>query len=100
MTCLRNQFGFVSSLLAVCLAGCSPQPGGGISEDVIEIEEIEMAAPPSEPAPTASGVDARREVDAETAAADEAIDEAARSIEPPPSAPASDSLPPEPPADQ
>lgn len=69
-------------ILAAGLAGCSPQPGAGIPEDVIEIEEIEMAPRPSEPA-AESGADARREVDAEKAAADKAIDEAARSIQPP-----------------
>lgn len=69
-------------LFAPGLGGCSPQPGGGISEDVIEIEEIEMAPRPSEPSGE-SGADARREVDAEKAAADKAIDEAARSIQPP-----------------
>lgn len=80
--------------LVTGLVGCSPQPGAGITEDVIEIEEIEMAPRPSEPA-AESGADARREVDVEKAAADKAIDDAARSIQPP----ASDvSPPPEPPA--
>ncbi len=69
-------------LFATALVGCSPQPGAGITEDVIEIEEIEMAPRPSEPA-AESGADARREVDAEKAAADKAIDDAARSIQPP-----------------
>ncbi len=69
-------------LVATGFVGCSPQPGAGIPEDVIEIEEIEMAPRPSEPAPE-SGANARREVDAEKAAADKAIDEAARSIQPP-----------------
>lgn len=69
-------------LFATGLVGCSPQPGGGISEDVIEIEEIEMAPRASEPS-AESGADARREVDVEKAAADKAIDEAARSIQPP-----------------
>ena len=69
-----------------CLAACAPQPGTGITEDVIEIEEIEMAPRPTEPVSPDSGMEARRAVDAEKAAADRAIDEAAQSIEPPPSA--------------
>ena len=75
-------------LLVVIAVGCAPQVGTGITEDVIEIEEIEMAPRPTEeltrePA-SAGGEQARREVDAEKAAADKAIDEAAQSIESPP----------------
>ncbi|MFM1903679.1 MAG: hypothetical protein RLZZ440_1579 [Planctomycetota bacterium] len=87
----------------VAAIGCSPQPGPGLTDDVIEIEEIEMAAPVREPTAAAGGSEARREVDAETAAADQAIDEAARSIEPPPSMPAAGPAaptPPQPTADQ
>ena len=79
-------------LLAALAVGCAPRGGSGISEDVIEIEEIEMAPRPIEEStqvPTADGgEEARREVDAEKAAADKAIDEAAQSIEPPPQEPA------------
>lgn len=75
-------------LLMVIAVGCAPQVGTGITEDVIEIEEIEMSPRPTEeltrkPA-SAGGEQARREVDAEKAAADKAIDEAAQSIESPP----------------
>ena len=79
-------------LLAAIAVGCAPRGGSGITEDVIEIEEIEMAPRPTEesaPVPAAGGgEEARREVDAEKAAADKAIDEAAQSIEPPPQEPA------------
>lgn len=86
-----------ATILATYLTGCSPPPGTGMTDDVIEIEEIEMTPQATEPAPPESGAEARREVDAEKAAADQAIDEAGQSIEPPPAAPPAKA--PTPPAD-
>jgi cytochrome c peroxidase len=75
---------------AACLAvvtafatGCAPQGAQKVKEEVVEIEEIEMAPaePPKEPA--ADGAVARKAMDEEKAAADKAIEEASKSSPPP-----------------
>ena len=67
----------------VFATGCAPQGAKKVKEEVVEIEEIEMA--PVEPAkePAAAGEAARKAMDEEKAAADKAIDEAAKSSDPP-----------------
>jgi cytochrome c peroxidase len=71
------------ALATVFVAGCAPQGAQKVKEEVVEIEEIEMA--PVEPAkePAAAGEAARKAMDEEKAAADKAIDEAAKSSDPP-----------------
>ena len=76
------------SLTALGSIGCAPRGGTATRDDVVEIETIEVAAPPpaAEPAvePVAdSGAAARQAIDEEKATADKAIDEAGKSIEPP-----------------
>lgn len=76
--------GLVLTSAVVLVVGCAPQGGQKVKEEVAEIETIEMA--PAEPAakePAAGGEAARKAMDAEKAAADKAIDEAAKSSEPP-----------------
>ncbi len=70
------------TLACAVIAGCAPK-GGEVKEEVVEIEEIEMA--PAEPAkePAAGGEEARQEMDKEKAAADKVIEEAGSSSEPP-----------------
>jgi cytochrome c peroxidase len=75
---------------AAVIAGCAPK-GGALKDEVVEIEEIEMA--PAEPAkqePAAGGAEARKAMDEEKAAADKLIEDAAQSSEPPPAAQKSD----------
>jgi cytochrome c peroxidase len=74
-----------SRLAAVFLVvgGCSPQGVQKTNQDVVEIEEIEMA--PATPAATdqaAAGAAARQAMDAEKAAADKVIEEAGKSAAP------------------
>jgi cytochrome c peroxidase len=72
------------ALVAVVTSGCAPK-GGTVTDEVVEIEEIEMA--PAEPAtqpPAAGGAEARKAMDEQKAAADKVIDEAAKSSEAPP----------------
>lgn len=71
------------AIVTALAAGCAPQGAQKVKEEVVEIEEIEMA--PAEPAkqPDADGDAARKAMDEEKAAADKAIDEAAKSSEQP-----------------
>ena len=71
------------AIVTTLAAGCAPQGAQKVKEEVVEIEEIEMA--PAEPAkkPDAGGDAARKAMDEEKAAADKAIDEAAKSSDPP-----------------
>ena len=69
-------------VVAAALAGCGPR-GGAVQEEVVEIEEIEMAPAPATPAPAAGGEQARKAMDQEKAAADKLIEEAAASSQPP-----------------
>jgi len=80
------------SVVAVALVGCAPRGATPSTEEIVEIEEIEMkppAAPPAAAAPVAeAGAEARKAVDEEKAAADRAIDAASKSITAPASTPA------------
>jgi uncharacterized membrane protein len=90
-------------LLAVAAGGCSSEPGP--PREVIEIESIEIlgdvaeqppeAAPPVDQAP-AEARTARQAADEAKAAADREIDEAGRTVSPPPTSPAPAELPTEP----
>jgi hypothetical protein len=72
------------SLTALGTLGCAPRSGTATRDDVVEIEMIEVAAPPPAAEPVAdSSAAARQAIDEEKAAADKAIDEAGKSIEPP-----------------
>lgn len=72
------------SLTALGILGCAPRGGTAARDDVVEIETIEVAAPPPAAEPVAdTGAAARQAIDEEKAAADKAIDEAGKSIEPP-----------------
>lgn len=70
------------AVVAAALAGCAPQ-GGAVKEEVVEIEEIEMAPRMPLTAPADDGAQARKSMDQEKAAADKVIEEAARSSPPP-----------------
>jgi hypothetical protein len=97
MVAILFRWSLPAAVAAVFFVGCAPKGGSGITDEVIEIEEIEMA-PAGQPAgePTAdSGAEARREVDAAKAAADKAIEEASQSIEPPPQAEPPSATPPQ-----
>lgn len=90
-------------LLAVAAGGCSSEPGP--PREVIEIESIEIlddvaeqqpaAAPPADQA-TAAARTARQAADEAKAAADREIDEAGRTVSPPPPRPAPAEIPAEP----
>lgn len=90
-------------LLAVAVGGCSSEPGP--PREVIEIESIEIlddvaeqppeAAPPVDQAP-AEPRTARQAADEAKAAADREIDEAGRTVSPPPTSPAPAARPTEP----
>jgi hypothetical protein len=83
-----TSFAVCLSLTALGTLGCAPRGGTATRDDVVEIETIEVAAPPPaaepavEPAVDSSAA-ARQAIDEEKAAADKAIDEAGKSIEPP-----------------
>ena len=97
MVAILFRWSLPAAVAAVFFVGCAPKGGSGITDEVIEIEEIEMALA-GQPAgePTAdSGAEARREVDAAKAAADKAIEEASQSIEPPPQAEPPSATPPQ-----
>ena len=65
---------------ATVVAGCAPQGGQKASQEVVEIEEIEMApATPAASDQAAGGAAARQAMDAEKAAADKVIEEAGKS---------------------
>jgi len=70
-------------IATAAFVGCAPK-GGAVKEEVVEIEEIEMA--PAKPAiqePAAAGEEARKAMDEEKAAADKVIEEAGKSSDPP-----------------
>jgi len=70
-------------IATAAFVGCAPK-GGGVKEEVVEIEEIEMApAKPATQEPAAAGEEARKVMDEEKAAADKVIEEAGKSSEPP-----------------
>jgi cytochrome c peroxidase len=69
-------------IATVASAGCSPK-GSPVKEEVVEIEEIEMAPPPAGKEEPAGGAEARKAMDEEKAAADKVIEEAGTSSEPP-----------------
>jgi len=79
---------FGLSLTALGTLGCAPRGGTATKDDVVEIETIEVAAPPPAAEPAADTAAARQAIDEEKAAADKAIDEAGKSIEPPADEPA------------
>jgi cytochrome c peroxidase len=71
---------------SAALVGCAPAGSSKAGREVVEIEEIELqpAAPPAKPAGDVAAVvekanEVRKDVDAKVAAADRAIDEAAKS---------------------
>jgi cytochrome c peroxidase len=82
--CLPPFFLVGLSLAILGTAGCAPRGGTATKDDVVEIETIEVAAPPPAAEPAAeTGAAARQAIDEEKAAADKAIDDAGKSIEPP-----------------
>lgn len=76
----------------VAVMGCAPRGAPPSTDEIVEIEEIEMKPPATPPAATApvaeAGAEARRAVDEEKAAADRAIDDAGKSITAPAATPA------------
>ena len=85
MSIQRFAPGCLLLLASVAVAGCAPAGGNAKSKGtVVETIEEVTPAPAATAAPEAApAVTAREEVDATTAAADKAIDEAAKSVETP-----------------
>jgi cytochrome c peroxidase len=76
---VRRSAPCLAATVAVVFAGCAPQGTQKPSQDVVEIEEIEMAPALPGAADQAGSAAARQAMDAEKAAADKVIEEAGKS---------------------